>query len=298
MRKIFATVAVAATAVAALSACTADTTDTGGKADNYAATTDHATSSATGDDAGTSDDSTGADAQAQAEPKYTVGQQEAIDSAQSYLSMGTGFSRAGLINQLSSKAGESFKRADAVFAVNHLKVDWNQQAVQSAKTYLQMGGFSRAGLIQQLTSKAGEQYTRAQARYAVNHVGLGSSSGAGTKDKPADSKSSEAAASITVAQENAIKSAQSYLSMGTGFSRAGLIDQLSSKAGEGFKKADAVFAVDHIKVDWNQQALQSAKTYMQMGGFSRASLIEQLTSKAGEQYTLAQATYAVNHLGL
>lgn len=102
----------------------------------------------------------------------------------------------------------------------------------------------------------------------------------------------------TVAQENAIKSAQEYLSLGSGFSRAGLISQLSAKTGEGFKMADAVFAVDHIKVDYNQQAVLSAKGYLKLSGFSRAGLIDQLTSKAGEQYTVKQATYAADKVGL
>jgi len=103
---------------------------------------------------------------------YTVSQQNAIQSAQAYLDM-SGFSRAGLIQQLSSKAGEGFKMRDAVFAVNHVKVDWKKEAVQSAKDYLGMGtGFSRTGLIQQLSSQAGDQFTVAQATYAANKVGL------------------------------------------------------------------------------------------------------------------------------
>ena len=47
-----------------------------------------------------------------------------------------------------------------------------------------------------------------------------------------------------------------------------------------------------------QQALDSAKSYLDMGGFSRAGLIDQLTSHYGEQFTLAQATYAANQVGL
>ena len=43
-------------------------------------------------------------------------------------------SRAGLIRQLSSKAADGYKRKDAVFAVNHIKVNWNKEAVQSAKS--------------------------------------------------------------------------------------------------------------------------------------------------------------------
>ncbi|MGA9762616.1 MAG: Ltp family lipoprotein [Gaiellaceae bacterium] len=106
-------------------------------------------------------------------PKMTAAQEQAIQSAQSYLSMDSGFSRTGLIDQLSSSAGSGFPKAVAVFAVNHLNVNWNEQAVLAAKGYLAMGtGFSREGLIDQLSSSAGSQFTRAQAVYAANHVGL------------------------------------------------------------------------------------------------------------------------------
>lgn len=152
MRKIIISAVAAAVAVAALTACNVDDTSAdGGKKQNHA---------------------TGAKGKsAKDEPSYTVAQQNAIQSAQSYLEM-SGFSRAGLIQQLTSKAGEGFKMADALFAINHIKVDWNKEAVESAKSYLDMGGFSRASLIQQLSSKAGEQFTPAQAKYAADHVGL------------------------------------------------------------------------------------------------------------------------------
>jgi hypothetical protein len=100
-----------------------------------------------------------------------VARQQAIESAQSYLDMG-GFSRAGLINQLSSQYGEGFSLVLATWAVDHSHADWNQQAVESARGYLQMGGFSRDGLIEQLTSSSGEGFTYEQAVYAVNKVGL------------------------------------------------------------------------------------------------------------------------------
>lgn len=104
-------------------------------------------------------------------PHYTVAQQQAIGAAQDYLNT-QGFSRQGLIDQLTSKYGSQFKMADAVFAVNHIKVSWNAQAVKAAKDYLSTQHFSRQGLIQQLTSKYGSKFTLAQAVYAANHVGL------------------------------------------------------------------------------------------------------------------------------
>jgi hypothetical protein len=86
--------------------------------------------------------------------------------------------------------------------------------------------------------------------------------------------------------------------MGTGFSSAGLFQQLTSSAGEGFAPADATFAINYLKPDWDAQAVDSAKGYMQMGGFSHASLMEQLTSSSGEGFTEAQAEYAVAKAGL
>jgi hypothetical protein len=48
----------------------------------------------------------------------TASQQQALDSAQSYLSDGQGFSRASLIDQLTSPYGEQFTYSQAVYAVN------------------------------------------------------------------------------------------------------------------------------------------------------------------------------------
>jgi hypothetical protein len=108
-----------------------------------------------------------------AAPQYTEPEQQAIDSAESYLSMGTGFSKAGLIHQLDSSAGEGFSEKLAVFAVNHVSVSWRQQAVLSAKGYMQLqSGWSFSGLVQQLDSPYGEQFTYAQAVYAAHAVGL------------------------------------------------------------------------------------------------------------------------------
>jgi len=116
---------------------------------------------------------------------------------------------------------------------------------------------------------------------------------------PAATTAAPVAPAVTTSEASALQSAQSYIDMGSGFSRAGLIDQLDSAAGEGFSKADATWAVDHLKVDWNAQAVLSAKGYMaNIGGFSRASLIDQLSSAAGDKYTLAQAVYAAKAVGL
>jgi colicin import membrane protein len=98
---------------------------------------------------------------------------------------------------------------------------------------------------------------------------------------------------LTLAQENAIRSAESYLDY-TAFSKSGLIEQLEY---EGFSTEDATFALDTIdnNVDWSEQAVKAAKSYLDYTSFSRSGLIEQLVY---EGYTNEQATHAVDEIGL
>jgi hypothetical protein len=92
-------------------------------------------------------------------------------------------------------------------------------------------------------------------------------------------------------QQNAVRSAKDYIDM-SGFSRQGLINQLEY---EGFSTEDAIYAVDHITVDWNVQAARSAKDYLDMSGFSHSKLVAQLEY---EGFTPAQAEYGVTAAGL
>lgn len=106
----------------------------------------------------------------------------------------------------------------------------------------------------------------------------------------------EPASNLTGPQRNAIRSAEQYIGM-TGFSRDGLIAQLSSDAGDGYALSDATIAVDSLTVDWNEQAVRSAKQYLEMSGFSCNGLIDQLSSDAGDKYTKSQATYGAQQAG-
>ncbi len=60
---------------------------------------------------------------------------------------------------------------DATVAVNSLTVDWNAEAVQAAKEYLQTQAFSCSNLIQQLDSPDGSQFTVSQATYGAQQAG-------------------------------------------------------------------------------------------------------------------------------
>lgn len=99
----------------------------------------------------------------------------------------------------------------------------------------------------------------------------------------------------SVAQQNAYRSAVSYLDY-TAFSRSGLVGQL---AFEGFSPADAEFGIARLEaeggVDWNAQAAASAASYLAYTSFSRSGLIDQLVY---EGFTVEQATYGVSTVGL
>jgi len=97
-------------------------------------------------------------------------------------------------------------------------------------------------------------------------------------------------------QKNAVRSAEQYISM-SGFSRNGLIDQLSSEYGNGYEVSDATVAVDSLNVDWNEQAVRTAQQYLDMSGFSCDGLIEQLSSEHGNKYSVSEATYGAQQAG-
>ena len=138
-----------------------------------------------------------------------------------------------------------------------------ENAVQSAESYLDYTAFSRSGLIEQLVY---EGFTIAEATLAVDYLNVDWN-------------------------EQAWKSAESYLDY-TAFSRSGLIEQLVY---EGFTIAEATLAVDYLKVDWNEQAWKSAESYLDYTAFSRSGLIEQLVY---EGFSTEQATYGVDKAGL
>lgn len=114
-------------------------------------------------------------------------------------------------------------------------------------------------------------------------------------------RAAEEAAKGTVSQQNAYQAAQSYLSF-TSFSRAGLIDQLTSEYGDGYPPEDAEFAVARLEaeggVDWNAEAAEAAASYLGFTSFSRQGLLDQLTSEYGDGFTPEQAEYGVSTTGL
>lgn len=94
----------------------------------------------------------------------------------------------------------------------------------------------------------------------------------------------------TLAQQNAIGKAQSYLDF-AGFSRTGLIDQLEY---EGYSTEDATFGADNAGADWNAEAAEKAASYLEFTSFSRQGLYDQL---AYEGFADAEIQFALAAVG-
>ncbi|MEZ7502289.1 Ltp family lipoprotein [Psychrobacter sp. Arc29] len=101
---------------------------------------------------------------------------------------------------------------------------------------------------------------------------------------------------MTNQQKNAVRSAKNYIGF-AGFSRDGLINQLSSEAGDGYDVNDATVAVDSLNIDYNEQAAKSAANYLSITGFSCDGLVNQLSADAGDKYTKEQAEYGAKAAG-
>ena len=70
-----------------------------------------------------------------------------------------------------------------------------------------------------------------------------------------------------------------------------MIEQLEYS---GFTTAEATHGVDNCGADWNEQAVKSAKSYLDMMEFSRQGLIDQLVYSG---FTNDQATHGVEANG-
>jgi hypothetical protein len=96
------------------------------------------------------------------------------------------------------------------------------QALAAAESYLGDGqGFSRQGLIDQLDSSSGNSFSVADATWAVDH-----------SDANWDGQ--------------AVDCAKGYMGDGQGFSRQGLIQQMTSAYGSKFTEAQAEYAANAV----------------------------------------------------
>ena len=94
--------------------------------------------------------------------------QSAFDSAKYYLDNEEGGSKHALLQRVALGVPERYSKAEATYAVNHVRVDWNARAVEGAKGRLESQGLSKRSLMWYLTAADG--YSKSEATYAVSRV--------------------------------------------------------------------------------------------------------------------------------
>src|SRR5699024_11580073 len=78
-------------------------------------------------------------------------------------------------------------------------------------------------------------------------------------------------------------------------SKQGIFDQLTSEYGAQFSEEAAQYAIDNVEADWNENALESAKTYSDLMHMSTQGIYDQLTSEHADQFTAEEAQYAIDN---
>lgn len=188
---------------------------------------------------------------------------EALKSAKSYLSS-SGFSRDRLRRQLTFN--KDFTQEEADYAVEHIKADWNKEALEAAQYWLESQPLSQKDLLFHLVNT--ELFTKEQAQYALDNL-------------------------KTDWNQEAIRYIKKLLKRGISYKR--ILRELRDE-NRGFTVSQAEYAEKHFdwsKVDWNQQALMYATSYIKSNAISKKELEEGLKF---EEFTPEQIKYALDHV--
>ena len=112
----------------------------------------------------------------------------------------------------------------------------------------------------------------------------------------AQTEEKQAEPDVPAEYQAALKSAETYAKM-MNMSKKGIYEQLTADYGDQFPAEAAQYAVDHLEgVDWNKNALESAKNYRETMSMSNQAIYDQLIADAGDKFTPEEAQYAIDNL--
>ncbi|PIO84396.1 hypothetical protein BSQ39_08340 [Loigolactobacillus backii] len=167
----------------------------------------------------------------------------------------------------------------------------NPNADKIAKAKAESKAASESSSKAASESQAAVDSSQAQA-YSSSEAAAASSSQA---ESSAKAESKAAVASASSEDKSALAKGEEYAQT-MNMSKQGVYEQLTADAGEQFSAEAGQYAIDHLTgIDWNKNALESAKSYQDMD-MSPEEIRDQLTSSSGEQFTQSEADYAIQHL--
>ncbi|WP_445623756.1 Ltp family lipoprotein, partial [Lacticaseibacillus paracasei] len=148
-------------------------------------------------------------------------------------------------------------------------------------------------------SKKEESQSRQNKQLESENASASARDASESRSREAESSESESHANqqvnVPIEYKSALKSAKKYLEF-MPFSKRGLYDQLTSEYGGQFNGEASTYAVEHLNVNYNDNALQAAKTYQKEMSMSPAAIHDQLTSDYGGKFTQSEADYAIANL--
>lgn len=97
-----------------------------------------------------------------------------------------------------------------------------------------------------------------------------------------------------VQRRNALKMANEYANV----NHLSMVDTYTATKAYYSKYPTAVikYAINHVKANWNKNALYAAKKYKKIVKMTNKQIYNQLISRHGDRFTKAQAKYAISHL--
>lgn len=171
-----------------------------------------------------------------------------------------------------------FNHNNVYAATKKAKIKFNKtqkKIVKKAREYAKSGHMSKDSIIEKL-KKDSKKYRQEDINFVINNLKV-------------DYK------------KNALISAKIY-SKTMNLSKQSIFEQLYSESpdkathSDKFTKEESQYAIDHLKVDFKENALETAKSYQSSSSLSKEEIYKQLTSTLGDKFTNDEAQYAVDHL--
>lgn len=187
------------------------------------------------------------------------------------------------------KRKPTFSKATTKYALGQLKINWDVNAALLTKELYQENGKLPKNGIKSILIKF-FLFTPKQAEYAVNNL---PKTYFVSSKKAAPSKATAVKGTVTQ-RRNALKMANEYANV----NHLSMSDTyMATKAYYSNYPTSAIkYAINHVKANWNKNALYAAKKYKKIVKMTNKQIYNQLISRHGDRFTKAQAKYAISHL--
>lgn len=186
------------------------------------------------------------------------------------------------------KPKPTFSKATTKYALGQLKINWDVNAALLTKElYQENGKLPAKNDTKSILIKFG-LFTPKQAEYAINNLPKAYF----VSSKKVVPNAAMAVKKTMVQRRNALKMANEYANVNH-LSMAGTY--MATKAYYSkYPTAVIKYAINHVKANWNKNALYAAKKYKKIVKMTNKQIYNQLIN--GDRFNETEAKYAISHL--